>query len=402
VPRRSARPVCWLLAALLVGASAIHFAMAPSHFGESWVIGAGFLVSAWAQAALAVGVVVRPARVLGAVLLTSLVLIGVWAVSRTAGLPFGAHGGHADSVTVVDGVCVAMEAVTAVIAIALIARPAARIVPRAVAWAGAAVAIVLTTAVIASPSARNHALASHGEHVTTTGSAAAGAAAHDHGATPTTAPGEPADPLALNGQHVHGVKAGDIAAESQPDVPLDAATRTLLAAQLVQARAAAIQYPTVADATAAGYILAGGFTPGSGAHYISIGQMGAFDAAHPFTLIYDGTSPTSEVIGLMYYGMGDTAPEGFAGPNDHWHRHSNVCLKPGTQLQVPFPADADVTEEQCAAVQGVFMQVTGWMVHAWVVPTWESPLGVFSHDNPNVRCADGTYDTDAAGFCQGT
>ena len=29
----------------------------------------------------------------------------------------------------------------------------------------------------------------------------------------------------------------------------------------------------------------------------------------------------------MYYAMGNTAPEGFAGPNDHWHRHSNVCLK---------------------------------------------------------------------------
>ncbi len=48
------------------------------------------------------------------------------------------------------------------------------------------------------------------------------------------------------------------------------------------------------------------------------------------------------------------------------------------------------------------MKVTGWMVHAWVVPSWESPLGVFSHDNPNVRCADGTYDTDKSGFCQGT
>jgi len=28
----------------------------------------------------------------------------------------------------------------------------------------------------------------------------------------------------VNGQHVHGVKAGDVAAEAQPDVPLDAPT----------------------------------------------------------------------------------------------------------------------------------------------------------------------------------
>jgi hypothetical protein len=40
--------------------------------------------------------------------------------------------------------------------------------------------------------------------------------------------------------------------------------------------------------------------------------------------------------------------------------------------------------------------------HAWVVPGWESPLGVFSHDNPDVLCADGTTKANAVGFCQGT
>ncbi len=47
------------------------------------------------------------------------------------------------------------------------------------------------------------------------------------------------------------------------------------------------------------------------------------------------------------------------------------------------------------------MQITGWMVHAWVVPAWESPAGVFSHENPNPRCADGTYITDSVGQCEG-
>jgi hypothetical protein len=104
----------------------------------------------------------------------------------------------------------------------------------------------------------------------------------------------------------------------------------------------------------------------------------------------------------MYFGMGDTAPDGFAGPNDHWHRHSNVCTKyGGGKLEVPFPADADVTKRQCEAVGGSLMPITGWMVHAWVVPSWESPQGVFSHDNTNIRCADGTYETDKAGFCEG-
>lgn len=209
----------------------------------------------------------------------------------------------------------------------------------------------------------------------------------------------------VNGQHVHGVKALDVAAESEPDQPLDAPTRALLASQLTTAREHALQYPTVADATAAGYKLAGGFAPGSGAHYVGGPMAGGatFDPNAAQSLIYDGTSPTSRVVGLMYYAMGDS-PEGFAGPNDHWHRHSSVCIKMAADrsIDVPFPADADVSKAQCTAVGGLFMTITGYMVHAWVVPGWESPQGVFSHENVNLRCADGTYNTQPNGMCQGT
>jgi hypothetical protein len=214
-------------------------------------------------------------------------------------------------------------------------------------------------------------------------------------------------PTALNGQHVHGVKAGDISAEAQPDQPLDAATHDQLAAQLTESRTVATRYPTVADAMASGYKLAGGFAPGSGAHLVAVSAAGlsgsgTINPDQVNSLIYDGTSPTSKIIGLMYYAMG-SSPEGFAGPNDHWHRHSNVCINyTAVGIDVPFPADADVTAAQCAKAGGSLLRTTGYMVHAWVVPGWESPLGVFSHDNPNVRCADGTYQTDKAGFCQGT
>ena len=43
----------WALAATLVGAAAIHLAMAPSHLGESAVEGTGFVVSAWLGLGLA-------------------------------------------------------------------------------------------------------------------------------------------------------------------------------------------------------------------------------------------------------------------------------------------------------------------------------------------------------------
>jgi hypothetical protein len=194
--------------------------------------------------------------------------------------------------------------------------------------------------------------------------------------------------------------ADEFAALQIPYQPLDAATRAKLAQELVTARAAALRYPTVADAKRAHLIQAGTFSPETGAHYINIaGALGPFDPANPGSYIYDGVSPTSKLIGLMYLSGSAAAPEGFAGPNDHWHRHSNVCLKGADVLS---PPDSDVTAAQCAALGGSFMKITGWMVHAWVVPGWESPDGVFSHENPNLRCADGTFNTDKIGRCQGT
>ena len=190
-----------------------------------------------------------------------------------------------------------------------------------------------------------------------------------------------------------------------PDQPLSAATRATLAAQLVAARAAALRYPTAADAMAAGFIEAGKFSPETGAHYVKLSLPdGSFDPSNPSSLIYDGDSPTSKVIGTMYLANGGgPAPEGFAGPNDHWHRHSNTCvIFGGGKIVVPFAADSSVTPAMCSAKHGVFMKETVWMVHAWVVPSWESPLGVFSHNNPDVKCADGTVHANAVGFCKGT
>jgi hypothetical protein len=190
-----------------------------------------------------------------------------------------------------------------------------------------------------------------------------------------------------------------------PDKPLDPATRAALQMQLIAARAAALKYPTFGDAKAAGYLLAGGFSPKTGAHMISIPNTlnPNFDPSNPGSLIYDGTNPSSPVIGVMYLANGINPPEGFAGPNDHWHRHSNTCIVYGPKgIQVPFPADSSVTKAQCDAKGGMFLRRTNWMVHAWVVPGWESKGGVFSHDNPDVVCKDGTLNVDASGFCQGT
>jgi hypothetical protein len=198
--------------------------------------------------------------------------------------------------------------------------------------------------------------------------------------------------------------------ESQPDKPLDPATRARLAADLVTARSVALQYPTVASAVAAHMLKAGKFAPLVGAHYISYANVnrgirpdGSVDPRYPGGFIYDGNSPTSRMVGLMYISLAETPPSGFPGPNDHWHRHSNLCIKYGASgISVPFAPDRDVTRAQCDTVHGDFMKKTVWMVHAWVVPGYESPKGVFAHDDPDLLCADGTTKTDAIGFCKGT
>ncbi len=219
----------------------------------------------------------------------------------------------------------------------------------------------------------------------------------------------PAAAAAKTVKCIPGAAAGscntDEAAEALiPDKPLDPATRAVVAAQLVSARQAALRYPTVADATRAGFILAGGFAPLTGAHYVDLGHaVGPFDPSHPGAYIYDGTHPTSKIIGLMYLGADVNPPAGFAGPNDHWHRHANTCvIFGGGGIKVPFPADSDVTKTECDNAKGTFMRRTTWMVHAWVVPGWDSPAGVFAHDNKDVVCANGTTKADSVGFCTGT
>lgn len=387
--------VQWFVAALLVGAVAVHFALAPSHFGESTAEGVGFLVAAWLQLALATAILIKPSRaVVSATIAVSMACIAAWGVSRVWGLPFGAHADHAEDVTVVDGLTVAMEALTVALVATLLSRSVRRHRSGALAFVAVVGVLGLTSTLIAAPEARDHAAAAHG--ATSGGAATTG---HAHGGASASSSTPPVTDL--NGHVVTGVKARDVAHELAPDKLLDPQTRALLASQLSAARAAALRYPTVADAEAGGYRLVGGaYGPGSGAHYIGFSGFGSFDPAHPPTLIYDGTSPTAQVVGLMYLGMGanGAAPEGFAGPNDHWHRHSGVCQKAG---KVIFPVDADVTQAQCTAKGGNYMATTIWMVHAWVVPGWESSQGVFSHENPNLPCADGTFHTDTIGGCTG-
>ena len=179
--------------------------MAPSHFGESTVEGFSFLVAAWLQIGLAVAVVVRPSRVVAvSTILVSVGCIVAWAVSRTVGLPFGAHADHAESVTIVDSVTVAMEAATIVLAAMLLSPSVRRFRSSTAAIAGVVAVLVLTSAIIATPEARDHAAAAHGDHAHSGSDASAsGGAGHAHNSSSVAASGATtgADD---HGQHTDG------------------------------------------------------------------------------------------------------------------------------------------------------------------------------------------------------
>lgn len=357
-------PAAAATAALPGGAAVIHLVMVPSHWGESVVEGAGFAVAGWLQLVLAIAFVRswrRGAAWLAAA--SSVALIAAWAVSRTAGFPFGAHAGHPEEVGFVDLVCVAMEAVVVVLAAASLRWP--------------------------SPSARNHAAQSHGEHAA---GAAATAGAHAHTHTASTAAVDDKGLAALsNGHHDH------IGAEE----PLDRATRIELARQIAVTQEVARQYSTVAAAMAAGYRRAGPYSPGLGAHFTrptepalnADGVMDDEDLRSPLGLIYAGTDPDAPMAGFMYYSMSATKPVGFAGANDHWHFHTNTCIQGAADggIDAPFGADRDVTDAQCARAGGTLLHQTQWMVHVWSVPGWESQQGLFGEVNPGLACPDGTY-----------
>lgn len=193
---------------------------------------------------------------------------------------------------------------------------------------------------------------------------------HDHGA-------------ASEGISAAGADHGHGDGTEPPYEPVDAATRAELAEQLVQAREVALRYPTVADAERAGYRKVTEYVPLIGAHYMRFLLVdGTFDIAQPEMLLYDGTEPGSQMVGLSYYVTADSEPEGFAGPNDHWHQHIGLCIDANAPVVI---GDESLSDEECAAIGGRKADGRdGWMVHAWVVPGWESPQGVFSAENEQL------------------
>jgi hypothetical protein len=387
----------WALAALSLGGAFVHFAVMGGHFGESTAHGVFFALVAWFQLAFGLGVLLRPSRWLlrvGAIV--SLAIIATWVVSRVWGVPAGENPWTAEPAEFPDVLAVVFEGLIVVGCAALLSSRAGirRLSPAVtlptVGALGAAVIILSTLALVPAVAGEGHA---HGEE----------AAADDHHDTVTVGGGGVA-PEDLVG-HTAGIESGSGLSPCEASGPpvsegqasgghgergpspqeaiTDDSVRDALGRELELARAVALEFPTAADARNAGYIRITPYLPCIGAHWIKPSLMdGTFDVNGPEMLLYDASGLDGEMVGLSYWARTgkDNPPEGFTGPNDHWHQHIGLCVGSGGVL-----GNEETTKAECARRGGQKTDGSdAWMVHVWVVPGWESAWGLFSGEHPEL------------------
>ena len=102
-------PMAYGLAALSLAAAAIHAAFVPDHLQEAWIFGAFFIACTVLQFAHAYLFATSTARWVYAFGLTNLVVMFVWLVARTTGVPFGPMPWVPEAVGVPDMLCGLLE-----------------------------------------------------------------------------------------------------------------------------------------------------------------------------------------------------------------------------------------------------------------------------------------------------
>ena len=269
-----------------------------------------------------------PKRWVYALGLLNVVLIGVWVMSRTVGAPFGPNPWTPEDAGFPDVLSTELEGFIVLGCLALLVGKAwrtqdagRRSVPSASRCIGLLAAGLTTTSLTPRFAAEHtHGGAAEAADGHTHGGAAGAAATGGFvltGATPCEKSGPPASEGSLMDAEGHNHR-GPV-----EQIALDRPTTELLQQQQTIARGVADRFPTVAAAEAAGYHKSTPFVPCIGAHYTNIGLVPGFDPAKPSELLFDGTAPDSKIVGLSYLTLHPGgAPDGFAGPNDHWHQHN--------------------------------------------------------------------------------
>jgi hypothetical protein len=119
---RAAKGLLYSAVALSSVAALIHLLVTPEHFGEWWGYGAFMLAAFVAQAIFAAALLVWPRwrLLLLAGVIGNLAIIGMWAVSRTVGIPLGPATGEVEGIEALDLICTASEVMLVVVLVVLL------------------------------------------------------------------------------------------------------------------------------------------------------------------------------------------------------------------------------------------------------------------------------------------
>jgi hypothetical protein len=165
-----------LVAGLSAGAGLIHFTVVAEHTGGDAIVPIGFVLFGLAQIGLAVALLAgwRRTQVVAATAAVNLAALGVWAWSRTAGLPFDPYGGVAEPVASIDLTAAILQALAVTAAAGMLAAPSAIRLPRAGALAAGVAALGVASMVVVAPDSASTTAAA--------GAAAGSGGGHSHGA----------------------------------------------------------------------------------------------------------------------------------------------------------------------------------------------------------------------------
>jgi hypothetical protein len=361
------------LAALSVGAAAIHFAVVFEHFADYTLYGVFFLVMSWAQLIWPAVLIWRPSRLwLWLGIAGNTIVLVVYVASRTIGLPFGPDLHNAESVGALDVVSCVLEFGLIVGCAALLWQPsiADRPVARRGAFASAAALVAVPVAVIAVTSAVMTPgwAGPEGPAGMASGSSSGGSSSGMSSQSPSS--------TANSGMGDMGTTDG------QPDMRMygtaapPTAAQVMAAAQLIKETDASLKrFENVQTALAAGYTYV--LKTNGEEHLLYNGDDPSYQGLspqHPSSLVYAINVPNHApiLLGAMYI-MGDqqNGPQ-IGGGLTRWHSHLVTCVN-GQQTIAGFGVQL---RDGCnpATWQDRY---TEQMLHVWVVPY---PGGVFSDD----------------------
>ena len=351
------------LAALSVGAAAIHFAVVFEHFSEYVLYGVFFLIIAWAQAIWAAVVLWHPSRLwLWLGIAGNAIILAVYLASRTTGLPFGPDNGHTEAFGALDVVSAILEFALIAGCAALLWRPslADRPVRRRTGFAAIASLAAFPAVVIAVTTA-----------VMTPGWAGpegpAGMMSTSSMATAATAPG------AQPGMGDMGTTDGLADMRMYGSTAPATAAQVLAAANLIKATDASLaRYKNVQAAFAAGYTYV--LKTNGEEHLLYNGPSPAYaglNPQHPSSLVYAINVPHHSpiLLGAMYIENDRVNGPQIGGGLTRWHSHLTVC-----ENSKPTIAGFGVQLRGTCNPATWHNRYTSQMLHVWVVPYVGGPF----------------------------